>query len=241
MPVAFAEIYARAVARHGEAALAARLPQVHDAAGLAAVPDHRYLAAMTRGVFQAGFVWRVIEMKWPGFEAAFRGFEPRAILDLGPADLAALRQDSGIVRNGQKIDATLHNAAWVAAVTDEAGGFGRWLAHFGQGPVIDLWAALKRDGARLGGDTGPRFLRAVGCDSFILTDDVRAALEGAGVAVGKGSSQSAWRAAQAAFSEWQQQTGLPLAQLSVIAASSVGRVYAPESAPESAHESAPSD
>ncbi|NND41050.1 MAG: 3-methyladenine DNA glycosylase, partial [Boseongicola sp.] len=44
------------------------------AAELAAIPDDRWLAAMTKGIFQAGFNWKVVENMWPGFETAFDGF-----------------------------------------------------------------------------------------------------------------------------------------------------------------------
>lgn len=221
----FAPIEARALARHGEEALRARLPRVRTADALRALPDDRVLAAMTRHVFSAGFVWRVIEAKWEGFEAAFRGFVPGELLDLDAQELAALREDARIVRNGQKIDATLHNAAWVAAVSEEHGSFGHFLADWPADDPVGLWKVLKQEGARLGGDTGPRVLRRLGVDTFVLTGDVKAALEAAGVPVGKGTSQKAQRAAQEAFLAWRAETGRPLGHLSVIAACSVGEVY----------------
>lgn len=224
----FSEIEARALERHGPEALAARLPALRSEAELRALPDDRVLAAMTRHVFSAGFVWRVIEAKWEGFEAAFRGFEPGALLELDPGELAALRADTRIVRNGQKIDATLRNAAFVAAVAEEHGSFGDFLADWPAGDPVGLWQVLKKQGARLGGDSGPRSLRSLGYDTFVLTGDVKAALEGAGVAVGKGTSQKAQRAAQEAFLRWREETGRPLAHLSVVAACSTGKVYRPE-------------
>lgn len=220
----FEPIYERAVQRHGQG-LALRLPQVRSPEELRAVPDDRYLAQMAQGVFQAGFVWRVIQAKWPGFEEAFRGFDPQALLSMNSEELAALRQDTRIVRNGQKIDATLKNALWLDHISEEYGGFGAFLAQWPQDDVIGLWGVLKKQGARLGGDTGPRFLRRSGVDTFVLTSDVKQALIGAGVEITKGTSQRDQRAAQATFLEWREETGLPLAHLSVIAASSVGEVY----------------
>jgi len=221
----FSQILARAQARHGAQRLQARLPPVKTAAELAALPDDRYLAAMTQGVFQAGFVWRVVQDKWPGFEAAFRGFDPLALAAMDEAALTGLQQDTRIVRNGQKIVATLRNAAWVQAVSSEHGGFGRWLAAWPQDDVVGLWGRLQQDGARLGGDTGPRFLRRVGKDSFILTADVLSALREAGVPIGKGTGKRDQQLAQAAFQAWRAETGLPSAHLSVLAACSVGVVH----------------
>ncbi len=67
----FKSIRARAEKRKGgAAALAALLPTPPDNSRVAAVTDDRVLAEMARRVFCAGFVWCVIEQKWPGFEAA---------------------------------------------------------------------------------------------------------------------------------------------------------------------------
>ena len=73
-------------------------------------------------------MWRVIEQKWPGFEEAFLGLEPKRLLfqpDDFWHDLAA---DSRIVRNPQKIRSVRDNAAFVERVSKEHGGFGKFLA-----------------------------------------------------------------------------------------------------------------
>ena len=76
-----------------------------DNAALAGVSDDRILSAMAERVFSAGFVWSVIEQKWPGFEAAFLGFEPKRLL-FQPDDFwHELASDKRIVRNPQKIRA----------------------------------------------------------------------------------------------------------------------------------------
>ncbi len=81
MAIDFAAIRARAAERKGgEAALAALLGPAPDHARVASLPDDRILSSMAERVFAAGFVWRVIEQKWPGFEAAFLGFEPKRLL-----------------------------------------------------------------------------------------------------------------------------------------------------------------
>ncbi len=78
---AFKTIRARAAKRKGgEAALASLLPKVTAPKALARLGDDRMLAEMAKRVFSAGFVWSVIDKKWPGFEAAFLGFEPKRLL-----------------------------------------------------------------------------------------------------------------------------------------------------------------
>ena len=77
----FEKIRARAAERKGgDAVLASLLGPEPDNAALAKIPDDRILSTMAERVFAAGFVWRVIEQKWPGFEEAFLGFEPKRLL-----------------------------------------------------------------------------------------------------------------------------------------------------------------
>mgnify|MGYP001628246565 CR=1 FL=1 len=75
--MAFSRLYDQAAARKGgESALQSLLPRVAEPGELEALGDDRYLSEITRGIFKAGFVWRVIDNKWPGFEAAFDGCVP---------------------------------------------------------------------------------------------------------------------------------------------------------------------
>ena len=76
----FKALYQLAAAnRGGSQLLEAGLPSAATHAQLAQRPDDRYLSMMTRCIFRAGFVWRVIDNKWPGFEAAFANFNPLAV------------------------------------------------------------------------------------------------------------------------------------------------------------------
>src|SRR3546814_19652975 len=76
MTASFADLYARAADRKGGVrVLEGLLPVPKTPDALAAIPDDRWLAEMTRRVFQAGFNWSVVDAKWPGFEVAFDGFD----------------------------------------------------------------------------------------------------------------------------------------------------------------------
>ena len=63
--------------------------------------------------FQSGLSWLVILRKRAAFRAGFAGFDPAAVAAFGPADVARLLADAGIVRNRAKIEATIHNAGRV--------------------------------------------------------------------------------------------------------------------------------
>jgi|SRR5215211_1177143 len=90
------------------------------------------LETITKAVFQAGMSWRVVEAKWPGFLEAFDGFDPARVAALTPDDVAGLKEDTRIIRNGRKIEATVHNAeAIVALDQDTPGGIRGWLGSRG--------------------------------------------------------------------------------------------------------------
>ena len=102
--VPFATIRERAERRKGGAdALARILGPARSNEAVAKVGDDRILSVMAERVFAAGFVWRVIEQKWPGFEEAFLGFQPKALLFQPDEFWQDLASDKRIVRNAQKI------------------------------------------------------------------------------------------------------------------------------------------
>ena len=217
----FSALYDRAVARKGEDELEARFRDPLSASDLAAIPDDRWLARLTQGVFSAGFVWSVIENKWPGFEAAFDGFDPPTVASYDAEKIGQLLGDPSIVRNGQKIFAAVDNARFIAATSAEHGGFGRWIGEWPSDDLIGLFDALKKGGSRLGGNTTPYALRAMGRDTFIFTNDVTASLVEQGIVEKAVTSKRDQRAAQEAFNAWRAESGRPFNHISVVLACGV--------------------
>ncbi len=227
---AFATVLARAEARKGgEEALARLIPQTPDPARLAAVPDDRVLAEMAKRIFSAGFVWSVIEAKWPGFEEAFLGFDVNALLFQPDEFWMDLASDKRIVRNGQKIMAVKANAAFVSDISREHGSFAAFLASWPPSDVVSLLALLAKKGARLGGNSGQMLLRFLGYDTFVLSGDVVAALRLSGLDIAETpSSKGDMARIQAQFNAWAQESGLGYTQLSRVCAMSAGDNYSAE-------------
>ncbi len=219
----FAEIRARAAARKGgDKALAALLGPVPDNAALAATPDDRVLAVMAQRIFSAGFAWSVIEAKWAGFEAAFLGFDPGR-LNFQPDEFwHDLAGDRRIVRNPQNIRAVRENAEFVARVSAEHGGFGRFLAEWPADDQAGLTAYLAKHGSRLGGNTARYLLRWLGWDTYVLSSDVVATLREVLEIAGNPTSKKDLAAIQAQMNDWRAETGLPYVHLSRIMAMSTG-------------------
>ena len=66
--------------------------------------------------FQSGLSWLTILRKRENFRAAFCGFDMAAVSAFGPADVARLLGDAGIVRNRAKIEAAIRNAGAAQAL-----------------------------------------------------------------------------------------------------------------------------
>lgn len=215
--------YQRALERKGGAReLKALLPNdLKTNKELIAITDDRYLAEMTKAVFKAGFVWRVIDSKWSGFEEAFWQFNIERCAWMSPDDVDALISDVRIIRNHQKIVTVLSNAAMILELRESHGSFGQFIADWPSDDYIGLLAFLNKNGNRLGPRTCQYFLRSMGRDGFILGTDGVAALIDAGVIDKYPSSKRDMKAVQDAYNEWQQQSGLNLAQISKVLAFSV--------------------
>ena len=219
----FAEILAIAAARKGsEAAVLAGAPVPKTPAEIAAIPDDRWLAAMARGIFQAGISWKVVENKWPGIEEAFLGFDPGRVSMMEGEAIDRLVSDTRVIRSGPKIVAIRDNAVFVREVAEQAGSFGRRIADWPVEDFTGLLDWLGRKGSRLGGTTGQYMLRHMGKDSFILSRDVVARLDEEGVIDGAPGSKKAMAAVQAAFNGWRQESGRSLTEVSRVLAQSIG-------------------
>lgn len=221
----YAAIRARAAERKGgEAALDALLDEtpVRDPAEIAALGDDRILSEFSKRVFQSGFNWKVVEKKWPDFEAAFAGFDIGRNAMMSDDDLDRHLANKGIVRHAAKILSVRDNAIFLSDLAREHGSAARAIADWPAEDHAGLLELLKRRGARLGGMTGQYALRFLGKESFVLSRDVVAALIAAGVIDKPPASKGAMKAVQAAFTAWKAESGENLSRISRTLAMSVG-------------------
>ena len=123
-----------------------------------------YLEVMTKAVFQSGMSWKVVNSKWPGFQAGFQGFDVAAVAAMDESAIDDLAADTRIIRNRRKIAATVHNAQRLIELEEEYDGDIRnyLRAH------ADFYAALKdvRKQFKYMGDTGTYYWL------YVLGEDV---------------------------------------------------------------------
>ena len=212
----FKDIQARSVKRKGgEQALAELVSKPLSKNDVLRIHDDQWLEEFTRKVFQSGFYWSVINKKWPGFREVFWDFNVEKLLMMPPEMLEEKSSDVRIVRNYKKVKTIPENASMIKyAAQDQYGSFSQMVAEWPSEDTVGLWIWLKKNGARLGGNTGQYALRAMGKDTFILSRDVEAYLRGHKVIEGGSQSLKSLRAIQNFFTEMQQQSGLSFQEIS---------------------------
>ena len=90
---------------------------------------------------QAGLSWLTILRKQSGYEKAFLGFDPQAIVAMSDADRELLYSNRDIIRSKAKIDAIFTNAEAYIRLEEKGVKFERWLWEFvGGSPIINAYS-----------------------------------------------------------------------------------------------------
>jgi DNA-3-methyladenine glycosylase I len=89
--------------------------------GMRVSGEAAHFERLTLEAFQSGLSWLTILNKRPRFREAFAGFDADVVAAYGPADVARLMADAGIVRNQRKVDATIANARATVALRERGG------------------------------------------------------------------------------------------------------------------------
>lgn len=86
--------------------------------------------------FQAGLSWITILRKRENFRVAFDQFDYKKIANYGQDKIDSLLQDTGIIRNKLKINATITNAQLFMDIQKEFGSFSKYIWGFVDGKPI---------------------------------------------------------------------------------------------------------
>lgn len=219
----FSRIYTRAAKRKGsDNALEAKVGQPLSPLDVKKIGDDRFLAEFTKKVFQSGFVWRVVRQKWTNFEKEFFNFDIEKMLLIPDEMLEKKATNPEIIRNLNKVRTIRENALMIKSVQQEHGSFANFVAEWETSNIVGLWGFLKKNGARLGGNTGPYALRFLGVDTFLISRDVEGYFVARDLIEGSSRSKRSLTAIQNQFNQWQQESGRSLQEISQIVSMSVG-------------------
>lgn len=222
----FDTIFTRAANRHGgEEALKQKVASRYVGSSVdidfSPKSDDRWLSEFSKRIFQSGFNWKVVENKWEGFEAAFWNFDPAKCAEIDIYDMERLTSDKAIVRNPVKIKTVAPNARMIMGMAAEAGSADAFIRGWPSEDYIGLLAYLQKQGSHLGANTASYALRFSGVPSFILSNDVTAALIHAGIIDKPATSKTAKKAVQEAFNQWTKESGEDLTYVSRVLAHSI--------------------
>ncbi len=93
--------------------------------------------------FQAGLSWITILKRRPGFRAAFGDFDIATVAAMTEADTERLMVDAGIIRNRQKINATIENARiTLSLIADSPGALAELIWSHQPAPGRDRCAVI---------------------------------------------------------------------------------------------------
>ena len=219
----FDSLYQRAAVRKGGTkALQHLLGYENHRQTITSLGDDRILSAFSKKVFQSGFVWRVVENKWANFEDSFFNFNIAKVLMMPEEMMERKAADPKIIRNYNKVKTIKANAQMIFEEQQNGHSFSEFLANWPSDNLIGLWDYLKKNGQRLGGNTGPYALRALGKDTFLLTRDIEAYFRAHHIIDGGIQSKKSLLAIQTSFNQWQQECDLSLSQLSRLIAFATG-------------------
>jgi len=171
------------------------------------------------------FLWvftRVVENKWLNFEESFFNFNIEKVLMMPEEMMERKAADPKIIRNFNKVKTIKANAQMIFEEQQQGHSFAEFIAKWPSDNIIGLWAYLKKHGQRLGGNTGPYALRALGKDTFLLSRDIEAYFRAHDIITGGIQTKSSLNAIQASFNTWQQQCDLSLGQISRLVAYATG-------------------
>ena len=93
---------------------------------------------------QAGLSWLTILKKRDGYRNAFAGFDAKKVAAFTEKDVERLMLDTGIIRNRNKILATISNAKCFLDIQNEFGSFCNYMKSFlpDQKPIVNQWKTL---------------------------------------------------------------------------------------------------
>lgn len=106
--------------------------------------DRKLFEFLVLDAFQAGLSWAVVLGKRDHFRNALHQFDPVRVARYSRRSVARLLRNPGIVRNRQKIEATIGNARAFLAVQREFGSFDAYVWGFVEGrPVQNAWRTMR--------------------------------------------------------------------------------------------------
>jgi DNA-3-methyladenine glycosylase I len=107
--------------------------------------DQRWFEFLVLDTFQAGLSWRTVLYKRDEFRKVFYGFVPEKVARMTATAQEKALLNPGIIRNRQKVEATVKNAKALLALQKQHGSFDAFMWSFTHGDVVqNSWQSSKQ-------------------------------------------------------------------------------------------------
>ena len=118
--------------------------QYHDEEwGVPVHDDRKHFEFLVLEGAQAGLSWVTILKRREGYRRAFDDFDPVKVASYDDRKVEALLQDTGIIRNRQKVKSAINNARAFLAVQAEFGTFDQYIWSFvDDKPIINRFKTM---------------------------------------------------------------------------------------------------
>ena len=105
--------------------------------------DRQHFEFLVLESAQAGLSWLTILKRRENYRKAYDNFEPAKVAGYNENKIGALLNDPGIIRNRQKIEASINNAKRFLEIQQEFGSFDQYIWKFVDNkPVINSWNSI---------------------------------------------------------------------------------------------------
>jgi DNA-3-methyladenine glycosylase I len=104
--------------------------------GRKVIDDQKHFEFIILDCFQAGLSWKTILYRREGFRKAFKNFDYKKVARFKEKEIEKLMQDEKIIRNRQKIEASVKNAKAFMKIQKEFGSFNTYIWKFVNGKTI---------------------------------------------------------------------------------------------------------
>lgn len=107
--------------------------------------DKKLFEFLVLDAFQAGLSWKTVLYKRENFRKAFADFNYKKVAQFKEKEFKLLLSNAGIIRNKQKIQATITNAQKFIEVQKEFGSFHKYVWQFtNYKPIKNKWKTDKQ-------------------------------------------------------------------------------------------------
>jgi len=113
--------------------------------GTEALDDRSQFEFVVLESAQAGLSWLTVLRKREAYRKAYAGFNPEIVAGWGEEEINRMMNNSGIVRNRRKIEASINNAGIFLELSGRYGSFANWLLTFYNDKTrINHWDTLEK-------------------------------------------------------------------------------------------------